>query len=90
MPERDRPGTHAGPDPAPDRLQAEAVLVLGPDLDRAARVRRLGPRDRRVEPLLNSARASGVAARRCRGRGAWTDHLIRFIDPAWVVLNQAA
>jgi hypothetical protein len=32
--ERDRPRAHRRPNPAPDRLQAEAVLVLGPDLDR--------------------------------------------------------
>jgi hypothetical protein len=30
--------THKGPDPAPDRFQAEAVLVLRPDLDRLSGV----------------------------------------------------
>src|SRR3954451_10074608 len=40
--EGDRPLTFGRPDPAQDRLQANAVLVRGPDLDR--RVRVLGPR----------------------------------------------
>src|SRR5215216_872762 len=39
--ERDRPLTLGGPHPAQDRLQADAVLVHGPDLDRLVRV--LGP-----------------------------------------------
>src|SRR5918999_856233 len=33
--ERGRPLADRRPDPAPDRLQAEAVLVLRPDLERA-------------------------------------------------------
>jgi hypothetical protein len=76
--EGDRPLADGGPDPAPDRLQAEAVLVLGPDLDGAVRMRRFGLRDRRLEPPLKAARCSGVAARACRGRGAWTDQPMRF------------
>ena len=36
--ERDRPLARRRPDPAPDRLQAEAGLILGPDLDRSVRV----------------------------------------------------
>jgi hypothetical protein len=42
MPERDRPLADGGPDPAPDRLQAETMLVFGPDLDRPIGMRRLG------------------------------------------------
>ena len=48
--ERDRPLADRCPDPAADRLQAEAVLVLGPDLDGPVRMRRFGLRDRRLEP----------------------------------------
>ena len=77
VPERDRPLADGGPDPAADRLQAEAVLVFGPDLDRPIGMRRLGLRDRRVEPLFRASRCSGVAARGCRGRGAWIDQPIR-------------
>ena len=36
--ERDRPLTFGRPDPADDRLQPDAVLVRGPDLDRLVRV----------------------------------------------------
>jgi hypothetical protein len=45
-------GTRAdrGPHTAADRLQAAAVLVLGPDLDRPVGVRRPGLGDRRFEP----------------------------------------
>src|SRR4051812_19108518 len=42
MAKRDGPLAFGRPDPAQDRLQANAVLVRGPDLDR--RVRVLGPR----------------------------------------------
>ena len=35
---RDGPLTLGRPDPAQDRLQADAVLVGGPDLDRLVRV----------------------------------------------------
>src|SRR3712207_8936747 len=75
--EGDRPLADRRPDPAPDRLQAEAVLVRGPDLDRPIGMRRLGLRDGLLKPLLKSARRSGAAARACRGRGAWMDQPIR-------------
>src|SRR5918997_4596847 len=39
--ERDRPPADWRPDPAADRLQPEPMPVLGPDLDGAARMRRL-------------------------------------------------
>jgi hypothetical protein len=47
--ERDRPLADGRPDPAADRLQAEAVLVRGPDLDGAVGVFRRGLRDRLVQ-----------------------------------------
>ncbi len=77
MAEGDRPLADGRPDPAPDRLQAEAVLVRRPDLDGAVGMRRLGLCDRRLEPPLKAARCSGVAARVCRGRGACGDQPIR-------------
>src|SRR3712207_2487188 len=54
--EGDRPLAYRRPDPAPDRLQAEAVLVRGPDLDRPVGMRGLGLRDGLLKPLLKSAR----------------------------------
>ncbi len=45
----DRALALARPDPARDRFQAEAVLVEGPDLDRGARVGRLGLVHRSLE-----------------------------------------
>src|SRR3712207_1990482 len=68
--ESDRPLPNGRPNPAADRLQAEAVLVLRPDLDRAVRMCRFGRGDSGIEPPLKAARCSGVAARGCRGRGA--------------------
>ena len=68
--ERDRPRAHRRPDPAPDRLQAEAVLVLGPDLDRPVRMRgrRLArpPRPTFFErlPVLGRRRARMARPRR--------------------------
>ena len=68
--EGDRPLADGRPNPAADRLQAKAVLVLCPDLDRPIGMRRLGRSDSGIEPPLKAARCSGVAARGCRGRGA--------------------
>src|SRR3954463_7678872 len=70
--EGDRPLTFGRPDPAQDRLQANAVLVRGPDLDR--RVRVLGPLlgDGLLQLFLNASRSSGVAAAGWRGRGFCT------------------
>ena len=48
--EGDGPFADWGPDPAAERRQAEAVLVLGPDLDREVGVRRPGLGDRCLEP----------------------------------------
>ena len=68
--EGDRPLADRRPDPAADRLQAKAVLVLRPDLDRPVGMGRLGRSDSGIEPPLKAACCSGVAARGCRGRGA--------------------
>ena len=68
--EGDRPLTHGCPDPAADRLQAETVLILRPDLDRPVGMRRPGRSDSGIEPPLKAALCSGVAALGCRGRGA--------------------
>src|SRR4051812_49927304 len=71
--ERDRPLTFGRPHPPDDRLQPDAVLVGGPDLDR--RVRVLGSRlsDGLLELFLNASRSSGVAEAGWRGRGFCTD-----------------
>jgi hypothetical protein len=42
--------THGRPDPAPDRFQAEPVLILRPDLDRPVWMRCLGLGDSGLEP----------------------------------------
>src|SRR5215218_2180723 len=74
--EGDRPLTLGGPHPPDDRLQADAVLICGPDLDRLVRV--LGSRvsDGLLELFLNVSHSSGVAAAGWRGRGFCTDQLI--------------
>src|SRR3954453_14435961 len=69
---RDRPLTLGGPHPAQDRLQADAVLVRGPDLDRLVRVlcRFLG--NDRGQLFLNASRSSGVVEAGWRGGGFFT------------------
>src|SRR3954453_17827679 len=83
--EGDRPLTLGRPDPAQDRLQADAGLVRGPDLDR--RVRVLGPLlgDGLLQLFLNASCSSGVAEAGWRGRGFCTDQLIAFraSQPRW-------
>src|SRR5215207_5494278 len=83
--QRDRPLAFGRPDPTQDRLQADAVLIRGPDLDR--RVRVLGSRlsDGLLELFLNASRCSGVAAAGWRGRGFCTDQLIALSasQPRW-------
>ena len=85
MTERDGPLTLGGPHPADDRLQPDAVLVRGPDLNRLVRVlgRFLG--DNRGQLFLNASRSSGVAEAGWRGRGFCTDQLIAFSasQPRW-------
>src|SRR5215204_1653300 len=74
--QRDRPLAFGRPHPADDRLQPDAVLIRGPDLDRLVRV--LGPLlgDGLLQLFLNVSHSSGVAAAGWRGRGFCTDHLI--------------
>src|SRR3954463_14425146 len=83
--QRDRPLAFGRPDPAQDRLQPEAVLVRGPDLNR--RVRVLGSRlsDGLLQLFLNAPRSPGVAEPGWRGRGVCTDQLIAFraSQPRW-------
>src|SRR5689334_3634030 len=83
--QRDRPLTLGRPHPPDNRLQADAVLVRGPDLDRLIRV--LGSRlsDGLLQLFLNASRSSGVAAAGWRGRGFCTAHLIAFSasQPRW-------
>ena len=50
MPEGDRPLAAGRPDPAADRLQAKAGLLLCADLDRPVGMRRLGRSDSGIEP----------------------------------------
>jgi hypothetical protein len=77
MAERDRALAPRRPDPAQDRLQADAVLVGGKDprssrgqaLDRPARVPGGLLGDGRGKLFLNASRSSGVAAAGWRGRG---------------------
>ncbi len=60
----DRHGALAapGPNPSNQRFQAEAMLVEGPQLDRAARRLGLGRRHRGGEVFLKASCASGPAA----------------------------
>src|SRR3954454_8882351 len=83
--ERDRPLAFGRPHPPDDRLQPNAVLIRGPDLNRVVRVlcRFLG--NDRGQLFLNVSHSSGVAAAGWRGRGFCTDHLIAFraSQPRW-------
>src|SRR3954447_23253026 len=83
--ERDRPLAFGPPDPAKDRLQANAVLVGRPDLDRLARVLRPLLSDGLLQLFLNASRSSGVAEAGWRGRGFCTDQPIAFraSQPRW-------
>src|SRR3954470_11637448 len=83
--QRDGPLPLGRPHPAQDRLQPNAVLIGGPDLDR--RVRVLGSRlsDGLLQLFLNASRSSGVAEAGWRGRGFCTDQLIALSasQPRW-------
>src|SRR4051812_14986232 len=85
MAQRDGPLAFGRPHPPEDRLQADAVLVRGPDFDR--RVRVLGPllSDGLLQLFLNASRSSGVAEAGWRGRGFCTDQLIALSasQPRW-------
>jgi hypothetical protein len=76
--ERDRPLTLGRPHPAQDRLQPDAVLIRGPDLNRFVRVLSARLSDGLLQLFLNASRSSGVAAAGWRGRGFCTDQSIAF------------
>src|SRR3954447_17318521 len=78
MAERDRPLTFGRPHPPDDRLQPEAVLIRGPDLDQLVRVLSSRLSDGLLQLFLNASRSSGVAEPGWRGRGFCTDQLIAF------------
>jgi hypothetical protein len=67
--DRHRALTAPGPNPPDERLQAEAMLVEGPQLDRTAGRLGLGRVHRGGEVFLKASCASGPAALACRGRG---------------------
>ena len=85
MTKPDGPLALGRPDPAQDRLQADAMFVRGPDLNRLVRV--LGSRlsDGLLQLFLNAARSSGVAEAGGRGRGFCPDQPIAFSasQPRW-------
>src|SRR5215212_3098795 len=72
MTQRDRPLTFGRPHPPDDRLQPEAVLVGGPDLDGLVRVLSSRLSDGLLQLFLNASRSSGVAEPGWRGRGFCT------------------
>src|SRR5215217_2926567 len=85
MTKPDGPLALGRPHPAQDRLQADAMFVRGPDLNRLVRV--LGSRlsDGLLQLFLNAARSSGVAEAGGRGRGFCPDQPIAFSasQPRW-------
>src|SRR3954470_17941498 len=85
MTQRDRPLTFGRPHPPDDRLQPEAVLIRGPDLDRLFRGLSSRLSDGLLELFLNASRSSGVAAAGWRGRGFCTDQSIALSasQPRW-------
>src|SRR5690348_6389357 len=62
------------PDAAEDRLQPDAVLVRGEDLDNLAGMLRRLLGGSGGELFLNASCSSAVARPGCSGRGTWTDH----------------
>jgi len=61
------------PDPAGDRLQAEAMFVHRPELDFGVWVLVPLVGDRRLKLFLSAARPSSPAAAGWRGRGCWSE-----------------
>ena len=97
---RDRTLADGRPHPPPDRLQADAMLVRGKDLDLFAWVLRslLGNGVR--ELFLNAAASSGEADLGFFGRGFWIDQPIAFnasqprcgatdLRPSWRAIQSA-
>src|SRR5215204_7677127 len=85
MAKRDGPLAFGRPHSWDDRLQADAVLIRGPDLDRLVRVLGRFLRDHRGQLFSKAALSSGVAEAGWRGRGFWTDQPIAFraSQPRW-------
>src|SRR6185437_972925 len=85
MAQRDRSLAFGRPDPAQDRLQPDAVLIGGPDLNRLVRVLGSCLSDGLLQLFLNASRSSGVAEAGWRGRGFCTDQPIAFraSQPRW-------
>src|SRR4051812_20220121 len=85
MAKRDGPLAFGRPDPAQDRLQPDAVLVRGPNLDRLVRVLSSRLSDGLLQLLWNASRSSGAAEPGWRGRGFCTDQPIAFraSQPRW-------
>ena len=78
MAKRNRPLAFGCPDPSDDRLQPDAVLICGPDLNRFVRVLGRFLRDHRGQLFSKAALSSGVAEAGWRGRGFCTDQPIAF------------
>ena len=85
MTQRDRPLTFGRPHPPDDRLQPNAGLIRGPDLNRFVRVLCGFLRNHRGQLFLNVSHSSGVAAPGWRGRGFCTDQSIALSasQPRW-------
>src|SRR4028118_866083 len=96
MAKHNRPLAFGSPDSAQDRLQADAVLVCGPDLDRFIRVLGRFLCDYRGQLFSKAALSSGVAEAGWRGRGFCTDQPIAFrasqprCGATWVSPNSEA
>src|SRR6266704_3006811 len=73
MAECDRPLADRRPHAPRDRLQADAVFIHRPDLDRRAPMLAPLRGSRGLEFFLSAARSSSVAASGCRGRGCWIE-----------------
>ncbi len=65
--------TNRRPYAARDRLQADTMLVRGPEIDRRARILASLLRSRARELFFSAARSSLVAAAGWRGRGCWME-----------------
>ena len=73
MADRQGPLAHGSPHAAGDRLQADAMLVRRPDLDRCVRMLALLGGGGALELFLSRARSFSVAASGCCGRGCWIE-----------------
>ena len=78
MARRDGPLAFGRPHSSDDGLQADAVLIRGPDLDRLVRVLGCFLRDHRGQLCSKAALSAGVAEAGWRGRGFCTDQPIAF------------